>query len=308
MLLRIPLAALGALLSTALSLSPYPAEAGDLSVVASIKPLQALVRGVMGETGEPKLLVPATASPHTFTLKPSQAQELSRADVVFWVGPTLETALTGPMETLVARGRATEMLGLEGLDLLHVAEDEDRDDHDDHHDHGGIDPHVWLSPNNAKVMARAIAARLGAVDPGNAQTYARNCEDLIAAIDAAVQDADAVLADGRETAYLVHHDGFGYLARDFHLTQAGFLQTMPGREPGAKHLSDIKKRIQSMDIKCLFVEPQFTPSLARQLSEDTGVRIAGIDALGVDIRMSATAYPDLIRALARQMQGCLSGR
>lgn len=61
-------------------------------VVTSIRPVQALVYAVMGEVGVPGVILEPGASPHAFTLKPSQAQRLQDADIVFWIGPSLEAA------------------------------------------------------------------------------------------------------------------------------------------------------------------------------------------------------------------------
>ncbi len=110
-----------------------PASAAP-KVVASIKPLHSLVSGVMKGVGEPYLLVKGVASPHTFSLKPSDARELERARVIFWVGDELAPSLERPLEVLPKRAEVVAMAEIKGLELLKLREGGLWEGHDDHHD------------------------------------------------------------------------------------------------------------------------------------------------------------------------------
>lgn len=79
-------------------------------VVASIKPVHALTAQVMDGVGTPTLLVDGAASPHAFSLRPSQAQALQAADVVFWVGPALEPFMVDAAQTLAANARLDALI------------------------------------------------------------------------------------------------------------------------------------------------------------------------------------------------------
>ena len=104
------------------------ADQKPLSIVASIKPVHALVAGVMGELGTPHLLLAAPTSAHHFTLKPSQARALQNADIVFWIGPGMEQPLTKALATLAADAQSVALDDSAGLVLF----DFDDDGHDDH--------------------------------------------------------------------------------------------------------------------------------------------------------------------------------
>ncbi|MEM8797916.1 MAG: zinc ABC transporter substrate-binding protein, partial [Pseudomonadota bacterium] len=108
------------------------------NVVASIKPVHSLVAGVMQGVGTPSLIVDQAGSPHTYSLKPSQAAELQNADVVFWVGHDLETFLEKPLETVAADAQIVELIDTKGLKKLDFREGGafDSHDHGDHADHG----------------------------------------------------------------------------------------------------------------------------------------------------------------------------
>ena len=133
------------LASTAMALCGTGA-AHALDVVASIKPVHSLVAGVMEGVGEPGLLVRGAGSPHTYSLRPSEAAMLEGADVVFWVGPDLEMFLSGALDTLASNATVVKLSEADGLTRLEYREggpfEAHTHDHDDHEDHGhGHDEH-----------------------------------------------------------------------------------------------------------------------------------------------------------------------
>ena len=121
-----------ALAMTLIARLAAPASAAP-KVVASIKPLHSLVSGVMKGVGEPYLLIKGAASPHTFSLKPSDAREIERARVIFWVGELLAPSLERPLEVLPKRAEVVAMTELRGLKLLKLREGGLWEGHDDHH-------------------------------------------------------------------------------------------------------------------------------------------------------------------------------
>lgn len=268
------------------------ALAAPPTVAASIKPVQALAKMVMGSLGTPELIIPATASPHVFSLKPSQAKMLENANVVFWIGPDLETTLQGPLKKLSQNATVIALMATEGLDLI---------DHE-----GTTDPHIWLSPSNAKVMVDRIEKTLSQADPANAAEYAANAKKAKRRISILINKTNQFTANMRTTPYVVQHDAFGYLAREFGFNEVGRLQTVPGRKPGAKHMAGLIDVIERQGVKCLFHEPQFTPKLAQRVSQEHGLSLREIDPLGGDLSLSETTYVRIIQQIVLSMQSCLA--
>lgn len=147
-----PKALLIAATTAALACTTTTAMALD-GVVASIKPVHSLVAGVMAGVGEPELIVTGSNSPHTFSMRPSDARKLQSAPVVFWIGPELEAFLAEPVETLSAEARIVALGESDGLKRLeyreggafdshahdeHAAEEAHGEDHahEDDHSHG----------------------------------------------------------------------------------------------------------------------------------------------------------------------------
>ena len=156
----------------ALLLSSTAAIADVPNVVTSIKPVHSLVAGVMGDLGTPHLLMSGNESPHTYAMKPSDAEALNQADAVFWIGEDLETFLTRAIANLGPDSTSVQLIDAPGLVLLSYGEDDDEaheghdhgghhadhDDHDahgdehahdDHHDHGEEHAHDDHSDEHA---------------------------------------------------------------------------------------------------------------------------------------------------------------
>ncbi|MDD9908338.1 MAG: zinc ABC transporter substrate-binding protein [Ahrensia sp.] len=127
------------LASTLLSTSALSAQA-DVKVVASIKPVHSLVAAVMEGVGEPGLVVEGAGSPHTYSLKPSQAQMLQDANVVFWIGHEMEAFLEKPVEALGNNARSVELIDAHDLVKLEFREGGAFDAHD-HREHADHDDH-----------------------------------------------------------------------------------------------------------------------------------------------------------------------
>jgi zinc transport system substrate-binding protein len=108
----------------------------DVSVVTSIKPVHSLVSSVMQGVGSPTVIIEGAGSPHTYSLKPSQAKQLQDADLVFWMGGELETFLEGPIQNIAKNAKSIKLIESHGLKKIKFREGGMFDEHDEHDDHG----------------------------------------------------------------------------------------------------------------------------------------------------------------------------
>ncbi|MSP66612.1 MAG: zinc ABC transporter substrate-binding protein [Alphaproteobacteria bacterium] len=277
-----------------------PAMAAAPKVVVTIKPVHALVASVMAGVGEPVLLITGAGSPHTYSLRPADAQAIGAAAVVVWVGPALEAFLQKPLRVLGAGARLITLMQDAGLDLLPV-----RAGGADHGHAEAMDAHVWLDPANAILIVRHVAAVLGAVDGANAARYQANTEPAVAAITALDQAIAARLAGVRDRPYVVFHDAYQYFERRYGLAAAGAITVSPERPPGAKRLHEIRSRIIALKAGCVFAEPQFAPPLVATVIGGTGARAGVLDPLGSAEPAGPGAYLGLLRTLAHNLGDCL---
>lgn len=307
------------LLAGALALAGTGASAEPPSVVTSIKPVQALVASVMQGIGTPTLIVDGAGSPHTYSLRPSKARALQNADLIFWIGPSLEAFLDRPIDSLGKDARVVTLMETPGL--AHVsfreggpfeAEDQADDDHGDddrdkdEHGDDARDTHIWLDPANAKAMAREIAEVLGEADPANAARYEANVGTLEARIDGLTAELRQTLEPVRERPFIVFHDAYQHFERRFDLNAAGSITVSPEVIPGAERVADIRRKVEELGATCVFSEPQFTPRLVNVVTEGTAAKSGVLDPLGTGIPDGPDLYFTLMRNMAASMRACLS--
>ena len=328
------------LLSASLLVATSAAGHAAPKVVASIKPVHSLVASVMQGVAEPQLIIEGAGSPHTYSLRPSQARALQEADLIFWIGHELEAFLEKPVETIGTGAKSVELIDAHGLVKLpfreggafeghdhgehggeHGHADHDEDKHDDHaghdhdethghddghgHAHGAFDAHIWLDPENAKAMVMEIAEALSAADPDNAAAYEANAAKTVERIETMRTDIDARLAPLRGKGFIVFHDGYQYFEKRFGVTASGSITVSPEVMPGAERVTEIKARIGELGATCVFAEPQFEPKLIQVVTEGTDARSGVLDPLGAELADGPDLYFGLIDGLASSMEQCL---
>lgn len=276
-------------------------------VLASIKPVHSIAAAVMEGTGAPELLIAGAASPHSYALKPSDAQKIARADVVFWIGPQMETFLQTPLKNLAPRARIVALMDADNVTRLEARSGGLWDpDADDHSAHSGMDGHVWLNPANAIAMARAVAKTLGAADPANAARYTANAESFTAATRTLDDAIHVRLAGVRARPYIVFHDAYRYFEAHYGLSPVGAVTVASERPPGARRVAEIRARIREWNAICVFTTPQFSPPLVAALTEGSSARTGALDDVGADIPAGSGFYGALLTRIADSMSACLA--
>ncbi|SBT16558.1 High-affinity zinc uptake system protein ZnuA precursor [Marinomonas gallaica] len=334
-------------------------------VVTSVKPVSMIVSAIGGEHIEVQQLVSNQASPHDFAMRPSDLRKLDQADLVVWVGESLETFMEKPLANLSAK-KDLEWMALNDAFLREFGdkeahnhdehhedhdhdehhedhdhdehhedhdhderhedhdhdehhEDHDHDehhedhDHDEHHeehgheghDHSGTDPHVWLDPVNAKVLAKAVTERLISIDPEHKQDYQTNFQAFMSSVEHADHDVAERLAGVAEVPYFVFHEAYGYFENHYGLNNKGAIALSPERKPGAKTVAHIREEIEEHNVSCVFSEPQFSPAIVETLIDGTNVKTAVLDPLGTNVELGADSYAMFLTGLADQYISCL---
>ena len=310
----------------------FPAMAEVPRVVTDIPPVHSLVAQVMGDLGQPDLLLEKGANAHSFQLRPSQAAGLQEAGLVVWIGPEmtpwLDRALEGTstakeLRLLAAEGTFRQDFGAEAGheghdhgteekaeaghdDHGHDEAGHDEAGHDDHagHSHTGLDPHAWLDPANAGHWLGLIAAELSAQDPENAAIYAANAEKAQADLTALDGEIAALLAPVKDKPLVVFHDAYGYFAGHYGLTIAASIAEGDAANPGAKHIAELEALLREGPV-CLFPEANHDPKLVAQLAEATGLTPAGaLDPEGSFIEPGAALYGQMLRTMATTIADC----
>lgn len=284
-------------------------------VVVTIKPIHSLVAGVMAGVGEPDLLIKAAGCPHDYSLRPSDAKLLNRAEVVVRVGADYETFLNKSLTSLAAKARVVSLDGLPGITLLPAREGGVWEEHGPdveevgkahgEHGHAETNLHLWLDPQNCRVVVAGLVKTLAELDPSHAERYRQNG----AALDRRLLELDTRLAQQLQPVadrpFVVFHDAFPYLEKRYKLRAVGSITVTPGRAVGARRLSEIRAKIKATGAACVFSEPQFEPKLAMMLTEGTGAAHGVLDPVGIELKAGPDAYFQLLEGLGGALRECL---
>ncbi|HUV51577.1 MAG TPA: zinc ABC transporter substrate-binding protein [Dehalococcoidia bacterium] len=241
-----------------------------LGVVVTIQPQVEFVENVGGEMVKVTVMVPAGASPHTYEPTPGQMTEAAKAKIYAKVGSGVEFELAY-MDKIVAVNK--NMLVVDCSKGIQLTASEDPDE-------PGMDPHIWVSPRNAKIIVQNICDGLTQVDPENRAYYEQNRDTYLNKLDELDKEISDKLANIQNRAFIVFHPSWGYFARDYNLQQIAI--EAGGKEPSAQDLARIIKEAKERNIKVIFASPQFNPQSANVIAKEIDGRVILIDNLARD--------------------------
>tara|TARA_A100001011_G_scaffold189787_1_gene198274 strand:+ start:453 stop:1427 length:975 start_codon:yes stop_codon:yes gene_type:complete len=308
-------------------LSLFSSVNAEIKVVASIKPIHSLASYLMDGIAKPDLIVDGYSSPHGFALKPSHAKMLQNADIIFWVGEDLENFLVKPLNSIAKKAEKIELMEIKGLEKLKFRErnffdgheghdehghDEDghkEDDHDEHghdeqegHAHGEYDPHIWLDPENAKVILNEMVEHLIENDEKNASTYKKNLKKAQKDLDKLLKKVKSDL--NKDFKSIVFHDAYQYFEKRFDVNVLGAFTVNTDVMPGAERLAEIREIIEHDKVSCIFSEPQFNPDIINAVAKDMDIQTGVLDPLGATLDPGKDLYFDLIKNMSKSFKGC----
>ena len=222
-----------------------------------------------------RLVTEAVSCLHDYSLNVEQVKAVEAAEVVVISGAGLEEFMH---DILHDRETIDASAGIGILECTHA--------HDHDHDHGHhheVDSHIWLSPDNAAVMARNICTGLTARYPEHAETFESNLAVLLDDIGKLDQYAHIQLKDLATRDMITFHDGFGYLADAFHLHILEAVEEESGSEASAQELKHLISLVREHDLPAVFTECNGSASAAQVIARETGAKLFALDmAMGGD--------------------------
>lgn len=303
------------ILAAALCVIAAPALA-EIRVVTSLKPLTLLAQGIATTDTTITTLVPPGSSPHNYNMKPSQRRALDDADVIFWVGPDMETFLSRLLAGADFRQRTISL----ALDEPAMAESDHADEHDEyghededhhdeghgHHDHGeGEDPHIWLDPALAEQMVEKMHKAMARQPDADTDALGRNLKQFKTRMAATEAEIRAKLEPARDISLFAYHDAFVRFAEHYGLKLEGVLTLSPELTPGARHIARIQDQLGQGHHPCLLTEPQFNPGIWEVITEDLDVTFSVWDPLGTDVEEGPEGYFEFQHSIADAVLNCL---
>jgi zinc transport system substrate-binding protein len=267
-----------------------PAPTGKTQVAVSIYPIYDLVKGVVGPDADVALLLQPGKNEHTFDPTPKDVEEVSRAQIGVMVGLGLDPWMEKLMKDAAPKARVlkvgdrvpTRTVDAEavGEDEAHAAHGGGKDDDDHDHEKGAIDPHVWLDPQNARLIVRAFAEEIAKVDASHANGYRERAD----ALDKELEALDKELV-GRAKAlpkkgFVTFHGSFGYFAKHYGLEIVAVIEPFPGSTPSGAYVQKVLGVLKEKKVPALYSEPQLDPRPAKVLSDEAKIPLGVLDPVG----------------------------
>ena len=242
-----------------------------------------------------RLITESVSCLHDYSLKVYQVKMAEAAQTLVISGAGLEEF----MEDILDGSKTID--ASQGINLLPGQEEDHHDHQDDDGHHHESDPHIWLSPENGKRMARNICQGLTELYPQYADTFQRNLTPLLEELDALEAYGQQELENLSCRELITFHDGFSYFARAFDLEILAAVEEESGSEASAKELIGLITLVRSRGVPAIFTETNGSPSAAGIIGAETGVKIRALD-----MAMAGDSYFDAmyrnIRAIKEAME------
>ncbi|MFC7625301.1 metal ABC transporter substrate-binding protein [Microlunatus sp. GCM10028923] len=268
-------------------------------MITSIYPFQFVAERVAGPHAKVENLTQPGAEPHDLELTPQQVASLAKADLVVY-----EKSLQPAVDAGVKQNAGDNVLETTTVVPLqpmaaeeHDHEGESTEEGEDEHDHEGLDPHVWLDPNNMVTIAKALAERLAAIDPDHAADYTANADALAKELTGLDQEYATGLKQCERTEFITSHAAFGYLAKRYGLTQLGISGISPDAEPSPARIAEIHEEATEHKITTIFYETLVSPAVAESIAADLKLKTDVLDPIeGITQESRGTDYLEIMRA------------
>ncbi|MGZ9586127.1 metal ABC transporter substrate-binding protein [Paenibacillus marinisediminis] len=251
-----------------------------VNVVTTFYPLYFLTQQIGGDAVNVINLIPTGVEPHDWTPKSKDLQNASNAQLLIYQGAGFEGWFEDFKKGLEADSQVQIVEASKGVKLISTAEeDHDHEASGDGHDHGNIDPHTWVSPKSALVMAENVKNALIQVDPSHQADFEKRYEALHAQLVDLDQKYERELSNVKHRDIVVSHQAFGYLARDYNLTQHALMGISADSEPRAQDIVELTKLVKEKDLKYVFFEELVSDEMANMIASEAGVETLVLNPL-----------------------------
>lgn len=249
-------------------------DSEKVTVVTTLFPTYDFAKNIGRDKAEVTLLLPPGVEAHAYEPKPSDITKINEADIFVYTGELMEPwahdIIKGANKTvkIVDASAEIELGKKEGEEHEHAHEGEASHEEADHH--GGLDPHIWLDFEKAKIMAKHIADALEKADPQNINFYRNNLKAYQAELTTLDRNYKNTLTTCKtKTIIYGGHYAFGYLADRYNLEYVAAQGISPDSEPTAKDMVNLVEQIKKENIKYVFYEKLTTPKIAETLANET---------------------------------------
>jgi zinc transport system substrate-binding protein len=273
----------------------------ELHFGATIPPLAAVLRELTGDRAQVMCLLPPGASPHTYSLKPSDMRTMEALKGLFYIHEQLD----GWAADLAVSGKI-ECADLVAPPFLMSWEEHGGHNHGDdaaEQAHDDVNPHFWGDPRAIESLVPALVKTLSTLDPDGATHYEGNARRFTEDLQRLDQEVQGILEGVKRCPVMVFHPSWDYFFARYNIPVAAVIEPFPGKEPTPRHLQQLIAQATEEAVCALFTEPQLPRRPAEVISETIETPLFELDPLGGG--PGRESYRDLIMYNARLIRDAL---
>ncbi len=246
----------------------------NVNSVVSILPQKRFVEAIGGDRVEVSVMVKSGNSPHSYEPKPSQMKDIAKADVYFSIGVEFEEAWLPKFSNQNSKMKIVDT----AENIKKAAIEAVNHNKKESHKHESLDPHIWTSPTNVKVIAKNIYNALVSIDKNSSDYYRANYKRFLKKIDATDKEIRKILVNTPKGAkFMVFHPSWGYFAREYGLKQIAI--EAGGKNPKPKQVMHLIQEAKKEQVKAVFTAPEFSDKIAKQIARELGVPVIKVSPL-----------------------------
>ena len=252
----------------------------ERTISVSILPQRYFVERIAGDYVKVNVMIPPGANPAVSDLSTEQLKALHNSSIYFAVG-YLPFELSNLYPFLEKQEEVLLVKQSVGMDLEAGSCNHGHDHgHGDCSHEGGFDPHVWMSPRYADMMARTMLDVLAAKFPDQKETFEKNYRQFKSEIDSIDREARRIIPEKKNKTFLIYHPALTYFAKDYGMEQISIEDE--GKEPNPAHIKEVIDTCRAKGIRIVFIQNQFDVANAKAIAKEIDGEVIAIDPLSPD--------------------------
>jgi len=285
---------------------PLTTGADKLQVLTSFYPLGYMAEEIGGDEIEVSILIPPGGEVHSWQPSISDIAGAEEADLIIYNGAGLDHWMEEDIIGSIDTSDKIIVEASEGMDLIEMNEEEHAEEGEDEHEEG--DPHIWVSPHTALIIANKIFMGLVEADPSNEDYYRGNWEsfeDILSSLD---EEYSSTLSSTTRRKFFVTHSAYGYVAEDYWLEQHGIIGLSADQQPSTSKISEIVEEMTEEETYVIYIDPVYKDAYARTLKDELESRTGEtVKILNLYLMVGSVDDMDYVEQLESNLENLAEG-
>ena len=264
-------------------------------IISSINPIYQIVNFISNDKKNSSLLIEPKSSSHSYYFIPSKIKALEKSDVIFYIGNDLENNLSKILTNLKTKPKIIQLTKSQNIKLLQFQSRFTTENND---------PHIWLDPQNAIIIAQKITKTLSDLYPPNTKIYQNNFKKFQEDIIKMDKENKSQLASLTSKKFLVEHNGTAYFKNYYNIKIIGAIRYYHNQTFTIEEIQKLNDLIKKENISCILVSLQEGNGLAIQIANNNRIKFTTIDIIGQKSNNTKNGYTKIITDLVTQITKC----